>query len=328
MADEAPLPVREIGSFLVGGRAVTLRERPARGLIGDPGQQVNLNGDFALHQMYVQYVTLADPRGRYPILLWHGGSLTGAVYETTPDERPGWQSSLLRRGHSVYVVDAPGHGRASWARYPELEPREPTFRSHEALWTLLRLGPPGSYAADPAGRRPYPGTRFPVAHFDQFAKQTVPRFAVDPVEVQAAYDALIQRVGPCVVLTHSAAGQFGLAAAPRPPGLVRGVISIEPSGGPDPDAVNLASLREIPHLFVWGDFLDRDEQRGVWEPLVRSTARYHAALVASGASSKWIDLPARGIRGNSHLLMADTNANEIATLIDDWMRRNGLIATR
>jgi hypothetical protein len=34
--------------------------------MGDPSHLIDPNGDFALHQLYAQYVRLADPAGRYP----------------------------------------------------------------------------------------------------------------------------------------------------------------------------------------------------------------------------------------------------------------------
>ena len=40
-----------------------------------------MGGPAAL-QMYVQYTELAEPVCPYPILMWHGGGLTGVTWET------------------------------------------------------------------------------------------------------------------------------------------------------------------------------------------------------------------------------------------------------
>ena len=72
--------VDEIGSFHIGGAQVTLSGLPEREIVFTPGApplKVNPNGDFEAGQMYVQYVKLQSPRARYPLLLWHGGGLTG-----------------------------------------------------------------------------------------------------------------------------------------------------------------------------------------------------------------------------------------------------------
>jgi hypothetical protein len=38
-----------------------------------------------------------------------------------------------------------------------------------------------------------------------------------------------------------------------------------------------------------------------------------------------LDLPAIGVRGNSHMLMMDTNSNLVASLIQKWLASNGLM---
>ena len=37
------------------------------------------------------------------------------------------------------------------------------------------------------------------------------------------------------------------------------------------------------------------------------------------------DLPAMGIKGNTHMLMMDANSDAIAKLIDDWLGKQGLV---
>src|SRR4051812_6608720 len=99
----AAFDVSEIGSFHVGGRLVTLEGLPVRELFytssaGTP-LKVDPNGDYQVEQMYVQYVKLAQPKARYPLLMVHGGGMTGVNWETTPDGRPGFQMYFLQHGH-------------------------------------------------------------------------------------------------------------------------------------------------------------------------------------------------------------------------------------
>jgi hypothetical protein len=63
-----------------------------------------------------------------------------------------------------------------------------------------------------------------------------------------------------------------------------------------------------------------------WVDSVPSVRRWHDALAAAGADVEWIDLPAQGIQGNSHALMADDNSDAIAMIVLDWLRRHGLAA--
>lgn len=298
--------VAEIGSFHVGGRAVALMGLPKREIVFSPGAPpltVDPNGEFEVEQMYVHYVKLADPRARYPLLLWHGGGLSGVTWETKPDGKPGWQSFFMKAGYDVYVSDAVERGRASWARYPEVFKTEPLFRTQKEAWELFRFGP--TYDPDPAKRVTYPGEQFPVEALSQFMKQGVPRWATNDAPTQAAYDALVQKVCPCVIVTHSQGGNFGFTAALHAPDKVKALISIEPSGAPDPAKTDITALKSVPHLVVYGDFLDKNE---FWKKIIVGTLRYQGALAAQGGVSDLLDLPKQGTMGNTHMLMMDRNS--------------------
>ncbi len=60
-------------------------------------------------------------------------------------------------------------------------------------------------------------------------------------------------------------------------------------------------------------------------PHVRASERWRDALLAAGGGVTWIDLPARGMRGNSHALIADDNSAEIAGRALDWMTARDLV---
>lgn len=327
MSQPLPISIREIGSFHIGGELVTVSGMPPRSRTSTPGgppHPIDQNGELAVGQMYVQQVRLAAPRGRAPVLMWHGGGMTGVNWETTPDGREGWQMHFLRAGLDVFVSDAVERGRSSWAPFPQVYPEAPYFRTAKEAWEeTFRLGPQGSWHLDPRERVAHPGLRFPKGAIEGFMKQSVPRWATNDAATQAAYDLLVRHVGDCVILTHSQAGNFGLHAALRSPAKVLAVVSMEPSGAPDPAEADVSVLREVPHLFVWGDYLDRHP---FWVNSLPNVRRWHAALVAAGIDAEWIDLPAHGIRGNSHALMLDDNSAEIADIVLDWLGRHGLVA--
>jgi len=76
------LQVAEVGSYHVGGRAVTLSGLPEKELVFTPGApplKLNPNGDFEVESLYARYTLLANPKGRYPLLMWHGGGLSGVT---------------------------------------------------------------------------------------------------------------------------------------------------------------------------------------------------------------------------------------------------------
>lgn len=321
---QEPLQVREIGSLHVGGRIATIEGLPPQEIVfsaGAPPIRINPNGQFQVEQMYAQFVRLANPRARFPLLLMHGGGLTGVTYETTPDGRPGWQMFFLRQGHDVYVSDAMERGRSGFARSPQILAGEPVFRTLGEGWGLFRVGPADGWNVDPAERRAFANTRFPVAAWNDFGRQSVPRWVTTDRQIQAAYNAYVQAVCPCVIITHSQGGNFAFNAALAAPDKVHAVIAIEPSGAP-PAGTDAAGLRGVPHLVVWGDHIAGNP---FWEGVRRNVTRWQDELRAAGATVETLDLPAAGIAGNSHMLMMDTNSDEIAGRIQAWIAAQGLM---
>jgi pimeloyl-ACP methyl ester carboxylesterase len=303
----------------VGGRPVSLSGLPVREIVFTPGAppfRVDPNGDFETEQMYVQWVKLVNPSGRYPILMIHGGGLTGVTWETKPDGNPGWQSYFVKAGYDVYVADAVERGRASWSRYPEIFKGEPFFRTKKEAWELFRIGRLDSYATEPSKRTAWPDTQFPVGAFDQFIKQGAPRWATNDAATQRAYDELVQKICPCVIIVHSQGGNFAFNAALRAPDKIRAIAAIEPSGSPDPAKTDLGPLKAVPHLFVWGDHLDAHD---LWRKITPAIARYRDGLVAAGSSVTEIRLPERGLHGNSHMIMMDRNSDEVAGMVKGWL---------
>jgi pimeloyl-ACP methyl ester carboxylesterase len=317
--------VAEIGSFHVGGQIVELEGLPKRDIVftaGSPPVTIDPNGTFQAGQMYAQYVKLASPRARYPLLMWHGGGLTGVTWETTPDGRPGWQMFFLDAGYDVYVSDAVERGRAGWARFPEILPGEPVFRTMGEGWNLFRVGPQDGWAQDEAERVAYEGTQFPIDAWNQFTKQSVPRWTTTDPLIQAAYDALVQKVCPCVIILHSQGSNFGFHAALTAPDKVKAIVAVEPSGAPNPTADDAALVKDVPHLVVWGDYFDKSP---FWQKLRTNITAWQDAIEEAGGTADVLDLPARGIHGNSHMLMMDRNSDEVAALIQAWLEEQGMM---
>jgi pimeloyl-ACP methyl ester carboxylesterase len=253
--------------------------------------------------------------------MWHGGGLTGVTWESKPDGNPGWMQYFLRAGHPIYVSDAVERGRATWARYPEIFSSEPFFRTKKEAWELFRIGPKDSYNTDPAKRIAHPGEKFPVSAFDQFCKQSVPRWATNDPPTQVAYNALVQKIGSSVILVHSQGGNFGFQAALAAPDKVKAIVAIEPSGAPKPGP-ELEKLKNIPILMVWGDYLNKQE---LWQRLVPNIQAFAKDLQSRGGKVDWIDLPKLGISGNTHMLMMDENSDQVAGMVQEWMAKNGLM---
>lgn len=323
-ASAAAYDVESINSFHVGGAPVKLEGLKPRQIVTGPGTSMTVdpNGDFHTGQMYVQHVKLTDPSARYPLLMWHTGGVTGASWETKPDGHPGWMQYFLRRGHDVYVSDAVERGRATFSRFPEIFKSEPIHRDKKEAWEIFRIGQPGTYASNPSQRKANDGQLFPLGAFDTMQMQMAPRWATNGEATQAAYNALVQRVCPCVIMAHGQAGSFAFHAALANPDKVKAVIAIEPAFAPSPGHPMLGKLTSIPHLLVWGDYI---ETNPIWVEHVRELKAYQAALTNAGVNSTWLDLPAAGTKGNTHMIMMDSNSDAIAGMVQDWMAKHGLM---
>lgn len=191
--------------------------------------------------MYVEHWRPAKGLQPYPVVFFHGAGMTGASWVSTPDGRPGWAPAFLNRGFDVYVVDQPLRGRSGWdlaatgamTRF-EVAAVERMFTASErhSLWPQAKLhsqwpgsGPEKGLAGDPA--------------FDAFYASTVP-YLDDNAETQrlaqAAGVALLDKIGPAILVTHSQAGAFGWLIADKRPDLVKGIVAMEPLAPPAPQA--------------------------------------------------------------------------------------------
>ncbi|WP_426959612.1 esterase [Muricoccus radiodurans] len=320
-AARPPVTLQDWGSFHVGGREVVISGQPVREVLFSPGgvpARVDPNGTYMMGGMYAQYMIPSPQRGSVPMLMWHGGGLTGVTWETTPDGRPGWQSFFLRQGWHTIVSDAVERGRAGWTMIPDQTGGQPVFLTLDNPWERFRIGEgPGSFQRGTT----YPGVQFPTDResYRNFVRQNVPRFTTTDELTLEAYLALLDRVGPSVVVAHSQAGLFGWRAAQERPDRVRALVLVEPAAVGDPAKV--AALRNIPVLMIYGDNIATDPR---WPTIRGNGVRFAEAVRAAGGSVDVVDLPERGIRGNSHMVMMDRNSDEVAQLVQDWLAARGL----
>ena len=104
-AGAQPLSIERFGSFHVGGRLVEVTGKPViefTPTVGGAPLRIDPNGTYLVGRIYAQVMEPAPRRGAVPLMLWHGGGLTGACWETTPDGREGWQHFFLRRGWATW----------------------------------------------------------------------------------------------------------------------------------------------------------------------------------------------------------------------------------
>lgn len=321
--DRPPLTLRDFGSFHVGGRPVTIAGQPVKEIMLTPGGapiRVDPNGTYLVESVYVQYFLPADRHGAFPLLMWHGGGLSGVEFETTPDGRPGWLDYFVRQGWDAYNSDAVERGRAGFPP-PGVFQGDPMFVTRGRPFEQFRIGAgPGSWNDDPAKRRQLPGSQFPMDGYDNFIRQQSPRWVTTDEAILRGYIAEIDRVCPCVILYHSQAGQFGFRAAQARPDKVKALVAVEPSGFGEPDKAAL--LKDIPTLVVYGDFIDQDAR---WPTIRGNGLKWVETQRAAGGHVDVIQLPDLGIHGNGHMMMMDRNNTQVAAVIQGWLKDKGLV---
>lgn len=319
-SNNEPIVLRHMGSFHVGGRQIEVRGQPVREVLFTAGGEPVLldpNGTYQVEQMYAQFFLPQNRKGKLPLLLWHGGGLTGVTYESKPDGAPGWLNYFLRAGWDTYISDAMERGRSGWT---DTFKDDPVFLPLSDLWERFRIGPPGSWNDDKTQRTIYPGVQFPLDAYAQFMKQGVPRWVTTDDAIVAAYIELVDKVGPCVLLVHSQAGSFSFKVAEARPDKVKALVAVEPSGAGSKEMVG--ALKNIPMVVIYGDNA-KDHQR--WGRIRQNVVNYAEAIKGAGGSVEVIDLPDIGIKGNTHMVMMDKNSDQVAAVIQKWLAGKGLV---
>src|SRR5918992_1633938 len=215
-------PIAHQGYFHVGGAYQTIEKEEV--LVG---------------QMYVWYQIPRESKRPYPVVLVHGGGQTGTNFLRTPDGRPGWAEFFLTEGYTVYVIDWPGHGKSNYVAPvygpPGLVPTE----ARERRFTAPKQFPDNWPQAQKHTQWPGTGRKGdPI--FDHFlASQSITPTATvkgaGPLNERLTANALIallDKIGPAIVLTHSMSGKPGWLVADARPKLVKGMLAIESNGPP------------------------------------------------------------------------------------------------
>ncbi|WP_169914583.1 alpha/beta fold hydrolase [Rhodococcoides yunnanense] len=308
-----PLAIASIGSFYAGGKRVEVSGKPVRQLRLShdlPHYPYDPNGTYSIDHAYVNFVIPAEPTG-LPVVFVHGGGLTGSMWETTPDGRPGWLTAFLRAGHPCYIVDNVERGRAGWCSLEGQWEGEPVLRTEAESWTTYRIGTAEGYET----RTPYAGSKFPVEYLAEASRQAVPRWVTNNFRAIAALEAVIERVGRSVVISHSHGGGIASHVARNLPDLVAASVLLEPNGLPDVDT----DVVPGPQVIVRGDFIDESP---VFSELAERWDKYLQKSRAAHWPVEMVKLADAGFRGSSHNMMMDSNSDDIAEFVTKWIERN------
>jgi len=279
------------------------------------------------------------------LLLAHGGTLEeedlvkipGHLVEEALEAAPGAFTLYDRRGEpAIELMSGRTYVGAGVTNLNYLDPRDDTVKDFNLTFTaeaatladaLGDIGPLVTYdlltrdtvTSARGPNKQWPGTTGDVG--DPLVDQLVAAANSTPRNGQLAQDLwkrygaqLIDRVGPCVMLTHSAGGPFGWLVANERPNLVKALASFEGATAPlvgqgGAAGTPLPGLKNMPVMYLLSE---RGGRPG--GPILE-------ALTASGAKAEVIDLKQRGILGNSHFAMFENNRRQVFEVIRGWIEK-------
>lgn len=305
-------------------------------LTDGPGRQCFYSGTVR-HPVYVDRVPasgVGTSERRLPIVMLHGGFHTGAGYLTTPDGRPGWAHYFAARGHDVFVPDWPGHGRSpADSEFAALSTRDIAI----ALAAVLQaVGPAVVFAHSAAG----PVAWWIAANHPSLVAAIVGIAPGPPANIQQALPD-----DPTLIagLQHDAAAGCPIYSPPGQPVWVdRRFIQTYWANGPrfPADAFesyarsivpeSAAVLNERFHIGGKGLAIADPAQVTACPILVVTGEldprhpREVDARLAAFLTAEHLWLPQAGVFGNGHMLMLETNSDDIARLIGAWLTQRSL----
>ena len=318
-------------------------ERPVRtsrrGQFWIPGERVTVGAHTYQHgPMFVAWEAPEHVTKPYPLVLIHGGAMQGTEWLDTPDGRPGWAQRFVEAGYAVFVVDRPTQGRSPFS--PEI---------------MGKIGPAFAYEEGEAVFFPAKTlaqhTQWIFGAEDAEAFDTfVAAFGPLPEDIsvwqkldQDRLASLLKKIGPAVLVTHSASGSDGWLVADRCPELVVAIVTIEPMGPPfgktpnigaldwgltaipvtydppratpeevraaEPATLTMPALQGIPVAVVSGEVSPQSK----YAPQMVEFLKY------AGAAVEALHLPDLGIHGNGHGLIYEKNSDEAIQPVLRWL---------
>jgi pimeloyl-ACP methyl ester carboxylesterase len=269
---------------------------------------------------YVEWFIPKHPRNT-SVTFVHGGGGQGAEFLRTSDGRPGWAHAFLAAGFPVFVLDRPGHGRCTWnddVLGPAISP--PTY---ETLYP---------YFVEPARKimwpeaekhRQWPDSESAGDRFMASQGRMATSLEAAQRHVEEIAPSLFDLTGRTAIISHSAGGPCGWAMSAIGGERVAAIVAVEPLGFPGQEH----SLGHFSNGLVGATFAGEYDPYGCPIAVVtgeatwmrKSNAEAVAFLERSGKNVEHIRLWEHGICGNGHMMMSESNSDEIAQLLVRWL---------
>lgn len=325
---QKPLAIAEQGAFSAGGIVIKSEGvfDPLKAWNVPQGGQTR-HGDHAdvFYQIPVKAKNLS-------MVFLHGYGQSRRSWQTTADGREGFSDLFLRKGYGVYLVDQPGRGHAGQAT----KPAQITATPDDQTWsTQFRIGLYPNFNE---------GVQFPKdsLSLDKFFRMMTPNTgAVDETTIVNAMSAVFEKSGNGILFTHSAGGAPGWKTAIKN-NKVKAVVAYEPGGFAFPEGevpegnrggrgiplADFKKLTQIPIVVYFGDYIPKEETNAAslnfWRNVLATARQWAKVVNAHGGDATIVHLPEMGLKGNTHFPMSDLNSNEVAAVLQKWLKEKGL----
>ncbi|MGD8341736.1 MAG: hypothetical protein PVH89_13200, partial [Gammaproteobacteria bacterium] len=188
----------------------------------------------------------------------------------------------------------------------------------------------------------FEGIQFPTDDPEAWNQATRARYqeydSVDNAELQSdAAAKLLDRIGPTVALTNSAGGLRALLTALKSDNMA-GIVMYEnvgyvfperewsgnlngPFGPVEIPLDEFLKLTRIPMQIIWGDNVD---QSPIQYAALEQSKQFVDLINEHGGNAEFLPLSDAGLVGNTHIPFADMNNVEVADLLSEFLKENGL----
>lgn len=285
------------------------------------------------------YFDVIEPQSgatKAPMVLVHGGAHTGSCYLATADGRAGWAQYFAAQGHKVVVPDWPGIGRSGYVpssrfngelvcaglgKVLESLDQPAILMTHSMSgpygWKLLESH--GDRIAAIVGVAPGgPGNIQPVGEIlskegdtIEVKLQLVMKLNVNEPFVAPRGWAEKKLVGNGSQFPRDQVDRYLAGLITVPPRLLYERLNV---GGSQLKIKNFAPYRDKRALVLIGSH-DADHPAEVDKPIADW-------LNANGAKADFVQLPDVGINGNGHMMMLESNSDQIAGFIEAWISKS------
>lgn len=292
---------------------------------------------------YYEVLEPVTKTNKPPMVLIHGGAHSGSCYMVTADGRPGWAHVFAAKGYKVVVPDWAGTGRSGYIPYDALTGETVIRGLGKLLATLDRpaivmthsmSGPFGWKLLELYGDRIEklvaiaPGGPGNVSAPTEFLTDTS-----DFVEVRLAPGAPILKisrkqpfvaepgwvakkvVGTSTRFPREFLDAYVATLAVIPPRLLLERVNYANSA---PRVADFSGYKGKHIALIMGTN-DADHTVATDKPIVDW-------LNENGARAEFIPLGEKGIQGNGHMMMMESNSDQLANAIVAWLQTGKFVA--